>query len=91
MKKLGEFILKNSKMIFLVLVIITVLSIFYISKLEIRPGFLDLLPSDDPYVKVYEEATNEFKSIDSVIIGIEGNREDIINYIENISAKLKNL
>ncbi|KAF2955918.1 MMPL family transporter [Marinitoga sp. 38H-ov] len=91
MSKLSSFIFKNSKIIFLLLTVITIISIYLISKLEIRPGFLDLLPSNDSYVEVYEEAINEFKSIDSIIIGIEGNRENIIDYIENISLKLKNI
>ncbi|GAB6189535.1 hypothetical protein JCM30566_12750 [Marinitoga arctica] len=91
MKKLGDFVIKHSKGIFIFVLGLTIISIILTFSLEIRPGFLDLLPSKDPYVKVYEEATKSFKSVDSIIIGIEGSRENIINYIEDISEKLKNI
>ncbi|WGS64459.1 efflux RND transporter permease subunit [Marinitoga aeolica] len=91
MKKLGNFVIQYSKSTLIFIIGITIISIILITKLEIKPGFLDLLPSDDPYVKTYEEATKSFKSVDSIIIGIEGSKENIIKYIEYISKKLKNV
>jgi len=91
MGKLGDFILKNSKPIFAILLIGTLGAIFLSSKLTIRPGFVDLLPENDPYVQVYRKAVENFKSVDSIIIGVEGEREDIINYINSLSEELKNM
>ncbi|WP_129409585.1 hypothetical protein [Marinitoga lauensis] len=75
MEKLGKFIMKNSRIIFWVLLTITIISMILIPFLKIRPGFLDLLPDNDSYVKVYRKATENFKSVDSIIIGIEGDKK----------------
>ncbi|NUU99929.1 hypothetical protein XO12_07450 [Marinitoga sp. 1154] len=91
MKTLGNFIIKHSKSIFIFFSILTIIFLALAVTLQIRPGFLDLLPDNDPYVKVYKDATKSFKSVDSVIIGIEGKRENIISYVEDISEKLKGM
>ncbi|OQY09996.1 MAG: hypothetical protein B6I29_02390 [Marinitoga sp. 4572_148] len=91
MQKLGKFIIKYSKSIFFVMFGVTIISIFLTASLQIRPGFLDLLPDDDPYVKIYQKAIENFKSVDSVIIGIEGEKKDIINYIESVSSELREI
>ncbi|SHF05618.1 hypothetical protein SAMN02745164_01689 [Marinitoga hydrogenitolerans DSM 16785] len=89
MKNLGKFIVRNVKVITVILILITLVGIYLSTKIVIRPNFLDLLPKDDPYVEVYKKATKNFKSVDNIIIGIEGDKKNIINYINNISEKLK--
>ncbi|MBO8160164.1 MAG: MMPL family transporter [Thermosipho sp. (in: Bacteria)] len=91
MKKLGDFVIKHSKKIFIILMIITLISLVLTFTLTMRPGFLDLLPENDPYVQVYRDAVKSFKSVDTIIIGISGNKNDIVNYIENVSKKLKEI
>ncbi|SHH44629.1 efflux RND transporter permease subunit [Thermosipho atlanticus] len=91
MEKLGIFIIKNIKTISVILIIITLGSLYLSTKIVIRPSFLDLLPENDPYVEIYKKATENFKSVDSIIIGIEGKKENVINYINSISKKLKKM
>ncbi|NUU98529.1 MMPL family transporter [Marinitoga sp. 1138] len=91
MKKLGKIIIEHSKVVFALMMVLTLVALYFTTKLYIKPGFLDLLPADDPYVQVYKEASKSFKSIDNIMIGIEGNKEDIIKYIDAISSKLKTM
>ncbi|BBE31545.1 RND transporter [Tepiditoga spiralis] len=91
MNKFANFIIKNHKRIILVSIVLTVVMSFFITKLIIKPGMIDLLPANNSYVKVYNKASKTFNGIDSIIVGINGNEKDIINYINNVSEKIKTL
>lgn len=91
MKKLAKFILNHQKSIVFFVVVVTLIMAFLSSKIEINPSMKGLLPQDDPYVKVFNEASDNFKGADSIIAVVQGNEKDIKNYIDNIVNKLKKL
>ncbi|MFH1428357.1 MAG: MMPL family transporter [Candidatus Margulisiibacteriota bacterium] len=92
--KLGEFIKKYYKWVLVGCALFSVLSIFWITRLELNTQLTDMFPENEPSMKTYEYALKNFGGLDSIAVVIEGHEKDIVNYIENIHpllAKVNNV
>lgn len=82
MVKLGQWIIKNHKKILIISVLTALFFIYEAGKLEIKMEITDLLPKNDSTVKTYNYALDNFENLDNTIIGIKGNKNDIIKFID---------
>lgn len=89
LNKLSKFIQKHFKLVLIISGIFTLLSIFWISKLNLNMRMQDMLPQDQPHVVAYQNALDNFVGIDMVPIIIEGDEKNIQAYIEHVSKELK--
>ncbi|MFC1485338.1 RND family transporter, partial [bacterium] len=69
----------------------TILSLYWVSKLKLNMQMMDMMPKDEPQIVGYKNALDNFVGIDLIAVGIEGNKDEIIKYIENISPEIRKL
>lgn len=92
LEKLGKFVVKNHKLVLIISLLITIVSIWGVSKLKIRTQMYDMLPKNEPMVKLYQYSTSNFHGLDTIILAVQGqNKRDIINYIEAVSPEIKKI
>lgn len=90
LEKLGKFVIKKYRLVLFISFIITIISIFFISKLKMNMQFMDLLPKNDNSVIIYKKALKNFDSLDSIIVGVRGNnKENIENFLNDIPKTLE--
>ncbi|TDT71593.1 hypothetical protein EV215_0971 [Hypnocyclicus thermotrophus] len=90
LEKLGKFVIKKYRLVLLFSFIITVISIFFITKLKMNMQFMDLLPKNDNSVIIYKKALKNFNSLDSIIVGIKGNnKNDIEKFLNDVPKTLE--
>ncbi|MFC1560217.1 RND family transporter [Candidatus Margulisiibacteriota bacterium] len=85
---LGNFVTKRYKLIIVLSIVLTILSIIGITKLKMQTEMMDMLPQDEPEVTVYDHAVKNFVGMDSIVVVIEGgNQDEIIRFIEDHAKK----
>ncbi|NQU16913.1 MAG: MMPL family transporter, partial [Candidatus Saganbacteria bacterium] len=88
-EKLGKFIIKNYIWVLIVSLFITILSIYGISKLKMETQMTDMLPGEAKEVKLFEYAMDNFTGMESVIVAVEGDKKDIISFINEVAPKIE--
>ena len=88
MDKLGSYIVKNKKRITIFSMLLTFILGFFMTKLEINTRLMDLLPENDPTVSAYRDAEKNFSSLDSIVVGVEGEEADIKSFIDGTAPVL---
>lgn len=88
-KKLGKFVIKNYIWILVVSLIVTIISIYGISQLKMQTQMTDMLPGDSPEVKLFEHAMDNFKGMDSVIVAVEGEKKNVIAFIQAVAPQIE--
>ena len=88
-EKLGRFIIKNYKGVLVVSLLVTILSIYGISKLKLETQMTDMLPGNAPEVKLFEYVMDNFKGMDSVIVAVEGNKKDITAFMQEVAPQIE--
>ena len=88
MEKLGRYVVKKRRKVLVISVLVTLVFAMFMSKLTINTRLMDLLPESDSTVLAYKNAEKNFTSLDSVVVGIEGQEEDIKNFIMDTAPVL---
>ena len=91
LEQLGKKVIKNYKKVLWGTLIITLILGYFMTQLKLNMKMMDMLPKDQQLVKTYKEALDNFKGIDSTIVGIEGKEEDIKKYLNDIPEKIKKI
>jgi predicted RND superfamily exporter protein len=89
--KLGRFVIKNYKLVLLTALIITVVALYGVSKLRLQMQMKDMLPANEPEVLLLDYALENFKGMESVLMAVEGEREDIIEFINFVAPEIVKL
>ncbi|MFC1887232.1 RND family transporter [Candidatus Cloacimonadota bacterium] len=89
--RFGELIVNKHKIILVIATFVTLAAIFFTSRLKIKTQMMDLLPQKEELVINFNKIMNNFDAFDTVIIGIEGEEQDIINYIKFIEDKVEDV
>jgi len=87
--KFGRLIVMGYKPILTIAAIVTLVGLFLVSKLTIKTQMMDLLPQKEELVINFNSIMNNFEAFDTVIIGIEGDEQDIIRFIEFIESEVE--
>lgn len=89
LEELGKKIIKKHKKVLWVTLIITLVLGYFMTQLKLNMKMMDMLPKDQQLVRTYKEALDNFKGIDSTIVGIEGKEDDIKKYLQNVPQEIK--
>ena len=91
LRKLGHLVSEKTWLMFGIIIVITLVLGFLASKLEMSMNMTNILPEGDPMVKEFNYIFKEFNGASNVFIVVEGEYDDMINFAEDISPKIKNL
>jgi predicted RND superfamily exporter protein len=91
LRKLGHLVSEKTWLMFGIIIVITLVLGFLASKLEMSMNMTNILPEGDPMVKEFNYIFKEFNGASNVFIVVEGEYDDMINFAEDVSPKIKNL
>jgi len=86
LEKISQFIYGYHKHILIASIIISVLSLALMLNIEIKTDIMDVLPADNPSLKLFDETVSDFKRKDALTIVIESKNSKIVNHIEFIDS-----
>ena len=72
-----DFLIRNRKLVVIVVLLLTALMGFLASKIEVKTVFSDLLPKNHPYVEVNQKFKSTFGGSNLVTIMVETEQGDI--------------
>ncbi len=85
MKKFSEFVIKNSKLVVFVTLVLTLIFGFFLKDLKINPDIISALPQNDPDVKLFNYIGDEYGGNSLALIAIETDEIFNKNTIKNIA------
>lgn len=88
LSKFGAWVIKQYRFVIVLALIITLVSIYGASKIKLETEMKDMMPKDDPQVKIFDHALNNFTGMEILMIAVEGEKQDIIAYIKELAPKL---
>jgi len=91
MERVARFVIRNNRKILIFSVLVTVLMGILAANITLKTSISDLLSDDDPMIVEMENAYKNFGGINTIIVGVEGERQNIEKYIENIHDELENV
>jgi len=74
--RIAEFVIRNHKRIVFVTLILVVLSIISAGNIRVTTKMKDMLPADNPQVKMMDEVDRHFSGGTSLFITVEGDDQD---------------
>ncbi|NPT53052.1 efflux RND transporter permease subunit [Paraburkholderia elongata] len=77
LERFVEFCIRNRVAVTLVYVVLTLVMVFFASRIEIKTVFDDLLPRSHPYVQVHERFKEQFGGSNVVSIMVQADKGDI--------------
>lgn len=89
--RVGNFVIKFHKLILLTSMIITIIMVFFMSRLRLNMQFMDILPKTEKTVVEYKNAMDNFDTLDSIVVVVKGEEGDIKRFIEEKSEGIKNI
>ncbi len=95
MEKLSKFVVKNSKIIIVGVVVLTIIFGYFLSKINVNSDIISYLPKKDPAVKLFKKCGKIFGSNYLIMAALE-TPEGIFNYnslkiIKDITDKISEL
>jgi|GEM_PF-3284705 len=91
LSKLGSWIIKHHWIVLIVAVVLTIGSLAAMTRLTMRMQIKDMMPEGDKEVELLDYALNNFKGMESVILAVEGDKNNIIAFIKEVVPKLEKL
>jgi predicted RND superfamily exporter protein len=89
--KLGSFVQKFHKAILVTSLVMTVIMGFFMSKLKLNMQFMDILPKTEKTVIEYKNAMKNFDTLDSIVVAVKGNEEDIKKFMKESAEGIKDI
>lgn len=86
LEKISHLICEYHRHILIASIIISVLSLALMLNIEIKTDIMDVLPADNPSLKLFDETVSDFKRKDALTIVIESRNSKIVNHIEFIDS-----
>ncbi|MDP8228662.1 MAG: efflux RND transporter permease subunit, partial [Candidatus Electryoneaceae bacterium] len=86
-----NFTIRHPFVLLVVAGIITILSLYSASHLEMRMNWTDMLVEEDPIVVAYEDIQDRFGNAASLVVVLEGDYDRIIEMARVVEPKLKTL
>nr|WP_320045739.1 MMPL family transporter [uncultured Ilyobacter sp.] len=80
--KIGKFVQKFHKIILTASLAVTFVMLFFMSRLQMNMQFTDLLPKTEKTVISYKNAMKNFDTLDSIVVAVKGQEEDIKNFLK---------
>src|SRR5690554_8221871 len=74
--RIAEFVIRNHKRIVFMTLILVVLSIISAGNIRVTTKMKDMLPADNPQVKMMDEVDRHFSGGTSLFITVEGDDHD---------------
>jgi len=95
MKRLSDFVVKNSKVIIIGVVVLTIILGFFAAKINVNSDIISYLPKDDPAVKLFKRCGEIFGSNYLIMAALE-NSQGVFNHnsltiIKNITDEISEL
>ncbi|MCS5420678.1 MULTISPECIES: efflux RND transporter permease subunit [Psychrilyobacter] len=89
--KLGRFVKRFHRTILIVSLVTTIIMGVFMSRLQLNMQFMDILPKTERTVIAYKNALENFDTLDSIVVAVNGNERDIKKFIKGSAEGIKDI
>lgn len=79
MRRVATLIVRQRALILAVIMLVTLVFVYFSFKIEMYTAFADLLPKDHPYIRVHEQYWKTFGGANVVLLAVEVSEGDIFS------------
>ncbi len=87
-KKLADLAVNKSKMMLIIIALLTIITIVLSGRMSMTPKWSDMLPKGDPRTIEFDRILEEFQSASSIVVVVQGAEEDIKAFANALAPRV---